>query len=65
MFSNMFDPNKVDLKKDPSFYIDIKDQVKQVCTDFGKVVQIHVEQGTEGHIWVKFDPNDTRGAVRT
>ena len=23
-----------------------------MSTDFGKVVQIHVEQGTEGHTWV-------------
>jgi len=61
----MFDPKKVDVKKNSSFCIDIKDQVKQVCTDFGKVVQIHVEQGTEWHIWVKFDSNDIRGAVKT
>ena len=65
MSSNIFDPKKVELKKDPSFYIDIKDQIKKVCTDFGKVVQIHVEQGTEGHIWIKFDYNDIRGAVKT
>jgi hypothetical protein len=25
VFSNMFDPKKVDLKKEPSFYIDMKD----------------------------------------
>lgn len=37
VFSNMFDPKKVDLKKEPSFYIDMKDQVKLVCADFGKV----------------------------
>jgi hypothetical protein len=40
MFSNMFDLKKVDLKKDASFFIDIKDQIKVCCTDFGKVVQI-------------------------
>lgn len=66
MFSNMFDLKKVDLKKDASFFIDIKDQIKVCCTDFGKVVQIQVDQGSsEGRIWVRFDPNDIRGAIKT
>ena len=62
----MFDLKKVDLKKEPSFFIDIKDQVKLICADFGKVQQIHVEQASnEGRIWVKFDANDIRGAIKT
>lgn len=61
----MFDPKKVDLRVEPSFYIDIKDQVKLVCADFGKVMQIHVEQGSEGFIWVRFDSNDVRGSSKT
>jgi len=62
----MFDPKKVDLRKEPSFYIDIKDQVMLICNDFGKVQQIYVEQtSNEGRIWVKFDANDIRGAIKT
>lgn len=62
----MFDPKKVDLRKDPTFYLDVKDQVKTMCTDFGKVQQVHMEQDApEGRIWVKFDSNDIRGAVKT
>jgi len=61
----MFNSANVDLKKEPSFYIDIKDQVKMVCADFGKVISIHVEPCPKGHIWVKFDPMDFRGASKT
>ena len=66
MISNMFDRKKVDLQKDPNFYIDIKDQVKACCSDFGRVVLVFVEQASdEGRVWVKFDSNDVRGATRT
>ena len=65
LFTGLFDVAKVDLKKEPSFYIDIKDQVKMVCSDFGKVMQVHIEQGSLGHVWVRYDSNDIRGAVKT
>ena len=65
MFTGLFDSNVVDLVKEPSFYIDIKDQVWTVCLDFGKVSHVHVEQGSDGVVYVKFDPNDLRGAVKT
>ena len=62
----MFDPRRVDLKKDPSFYIDVKDQIKTCCNDYGKVVQIQVDQGNEeGRVWVRFEPTDIRGAIKT
>ena len=66
LFSNMFDPRKVDLTKDPSFFIELKDSIKQTCSDFGKVQQVYLEEKSEaGRIWVKFDSNDVRGAART
>ena len=62
----MFEPKRVDLKKEPSFFIDIKEQIKTISSDFGKVVQITVDQGHEdGRVWVRFDPNDIRGAIKT
>ena len=37
-----------------------------MCADFGKVQQVCIEQDSaEGRIWVKFDSNDIRGAVKT
>jgi hypothetical protein len=29
----MFDPDQADLKKDPAFFIDIKEQVEDICKD--------------------------------
>lgn len=39
----MFDPNLIDLKKDPAAYIDIKEQVEEVCGELGKVEKVWVE----------------------
>jgi hypothetical protein len=39
----MFDPSMVDLKKDASFFIDIKEQVIGVCSELGKVEKVWVE----------------------
>jgi len=39
----MFDPAQVDLKKDPAFFIDIKEQVEDVCRELGKVEKVWVE----------------------
>ena len=65
LFVNLFDPTIVDLKKDPSFFIDIKEQVIQVCGDFGKVEKVFVEQRSEGRVWIKFQENDIKGATET
>ena len=65
LFINLFDPTTIDLKKDPAFFIDIKDQVLQVCQDFGKVDKIFVEQRSDGHVWVRFQAEDIAGATKT
>ena len=65
LFAGMFDPTQVDLRKDPSFFMDIKDQVTSVCNDFGKTERIFVEQNSDGHVWVKFHADDNGGAQRT
>jgi len=39
----MWDPEKVDLTKNQSFFIDLKDDVKTFCSDFGKVDLIYIE----------------------
>ena len=36
-----------------------------VCSEYGRVAQIHVEPSVQGRIWVKFDPMDMRGAIKT
>ncbi len=57
LFNNMFDPNSVDLKTDPAFFIDIKEQVEEICNDVGKLEKVWVEQAA-GNVWVKFNKND-------
>lgn len=64
LLSNMWDQNSVDLSKNQSFFIDLKDDVKTFVSDFGRVEKIYVEQGSEGNIWIRFD-NDLAGATRT
>jgi hypothetical protein len=39
----MFDPAAVDLKRDPAFFLDIKEQVEDVCREMGKVEKVWVE----------------------
>lgn len=43
LLNNMFDPDLVDLKRDPAFFIDIKEQVEEICRDLGKVEKVWVE----------------------
>jgi len=34
-----------------------------VCSEFGKVEKVWVEQGA-GNVWVKYNKNDVQGAIR-
>lgn len=65
LFEGMFDTTQVDLKKDPSFFMDVKDQVLSICVDFGKVERVYVEQNSNGHVWVMFKEEDVAGALKT
>ena len=65
LFAGMFDTTQVDLKRDPSFFMDIKDQVASVCGQTGKVDRIYVEQNSDGYVWVQFKNDDLWGATKT
>jgi hypothetical protein len=39
----MFDHESVDLKRDPAYFIDIKEQVEEVCKEIGRVEKVWVE----------------------
>lgn len=66
---NMFDPDQVDLNKDPGFYIEIKEQVYDVCQEWGSIDRIYVEQNSKGYVWIKFKGSSrdsaTAGAEKT
>lgn len=53
------------MRKDPTFFMDIKEQVISVCSEFGKVERIYVEQNSDGHVWVMFRAEDIQAAVKT
>ena len=61
----MFDPSNVDLKRDPSFFLDVKEQVYEVCSESGKVEKVWIEQNSKGNVWVKFATNQINGAAQT
>jgi hypothetical protein len=54
LLENMFEPLKVDLKKDPYFFIEIKEQVNNVCMEWGRVEKVYIEQNSPGHVFIKF-----------
>ncbi len=60
----MFDSEGVDLKKDPAFYLDIKEEVQQLCKEMGDTEKVWVEQNSPGNVWVKFNKSDIQGAQK-
>lgn len=58
----MFDHESVDLKRDPAYFIDIKEQVEEVCKEIGRVEKVWVEQNSPGNVWVRFNKSDLQGA---
>ena len=54
----MFDNTCVDLNKEPNFYIDIKKEVEDVCSSWGVIDQIYIEQESHGNVWIKFGGKD-------
>lgn len=63
LLSNMFDCTNLDLRKEPTYYLDIKEQVEDVCKDMGKVEKVWVEQNSPGNVWVMFNKSDVQGAI--
>lgn len=51
LLKNMFDPAT---ETDPEFDLDIKDDVKEECSKYGRVKHIHVDKNT-GCVYLRFD----------
>jgi RNA-binding protein 39 len=60
LLSNMFDVEEVDLAKEPTYFVDLKEEIEEECNKYGEVGQVFIEANKEGNIWVKF--KDGRGA---
>ena len=61
----MFESKNVDLNKDPNFYIDIKNEVEGVCSSWGKIDKIFIEQESQGNVWIKFGGKDAIKSCET
>jgi len=60
----MYDMSEVDLVKNPSFFIEVKDDVMDVCGELGRVEKVWVEQNNSGNVWVKFHRDHIEGAKK-
>eukprot|EP00479_Gromia_sphaerica_P011585 TRINITY_DN577_c0_g1_i2.p1 TRINITY_DN577_c0_g1~~TRINITY_DN577_c0_g1_i2.p1 ORF type:complete len:224 (-),score=42.79 TRINITY_DN577_c0_g1_i2:222-893(-) len=49
---NMFDPSS---ESEADWELDIQEDVEEECSKFGKVLHVHVDKNTEGHVFMKFD----------
>ncbi|KAK1439407.1 hypothetical protein QVD17_05225 [Tagetes erecta] len=59
LLKNMFDPAT---ETDPEFDLDIKDDVGDECSNYGRVKHIHVDKNSAGYVYLRFDSVD--GAAR-
>lgn len=64
LLNNMFDPTTVNLTEDPQFFIDIRDQVLDICEEYGKVDKVWVDQQSKGNVWIKFSKDSISGAQK-
>ncbi|KAK8626713.1 hypothetical protein V6N13_134346 [Hibiscus sabdariffa] len=58
LLNNMFDPN---LETEPDFDLDIKEDVKEECSKFGKLKHIYVDRDSAGFVYLRFE--DKQGAM--
>lgn len=77
ILGNLFDPATVDLRKDPGFFLDIKEEVIGIirdnsnneyldaCSEFGKVEYSWVDQSSNGNVWVKFEDKNVQAATKS
>lgn len=51
----MFDPADPAILESPNFFLDLKEDVMEACSEFGKVDRVFVEEeSTQGNVWVEF-----------
>jgi len=52
---NMFDPKE---EKDPDFHYDIKEDMEEECSKFGKLKHIFVDKNSQGNVYLRFTTVD-------
>ncbi|KAG8364355.1 hypothetical protein BUALT_Bualt19G0120200 [Buddleja alternifolia] len=52
LLKNMFDPAT---EEDPEFDLDIRDDVQEECSKYGRVKHIYVDKNTAGYVYLRFE----------
>jgi len=64
LLQNMFSPSTVNLRKDPRFYEEIREDTHDECAKFGKVLHVTVDpRGSTGLIYVLYETPQQRMAA--
>jgi hypothetical protein len=63
LLTNMFESSEVDLKREPGYFIEIEEQVLDLCEEIGQVDQVWVDE-SKGNVWIKFSPESLEGAIQ-
>ncbi|XP_027183588.1 RNA-binding protein 39 isoform X1 [Coffea eugenioides] len=61
LLKNMFDPK---LESEPEFDQDIKDDVEDECSKFGKLKHIYVDKKSDGLVYLRFENNQAAIAAQ-
>lgn len=52
LLKNMFDPSS---ETEPDFDLDIKEDVQEECSKFGRLKHIHIEKNSAGFVYLRFE----------
>ncbi|KAG6470414.1 hypothetical protein ZIOFF_071484 [Zingiber officinale] len=52
LLTNMFDPST---ETEPDFELDIKEDVQEECSKYGRVKHIFVDKNSNGHVYLRFE----------
>ena len=58
---NLFEPNKINLSEDPTFYEDVEEDVYEECSKFGSIDKISLDK-VQGRIFLKYSNNNIPAA---
>ncbi|PSS36738.1 RNA-binding protein [Actinidia chinensis var. chinensis] len=61
LLKNMFDPAT---ETDPEFDLDIKEDVREECSNYGRVKHIHVDKNSAGCVYLRFDTVEAAGGAQ-
>ncbi|MBA0759790.1 hypothetical protein Gotri_022624 [Gossypium trilobum] len=61
LLKNMFDPAT---ETEPDFDLDIKEDVEEECSKYGRVKHIYVDKNSGGYVYLRFDSTEAAGKAQ-